>query len=168
MAQRPSRLAGWSIGHVLTHLARNADSHTWLLEGVAADEVRTQYPTPGMREADIAAGAGRSVGELREDLARACQRLEHAWNAVPDDAWDRECMFAAGMSRADDLPFRRLREVEVHHVDLGLAYAPRDWPHEYVVGELRRQLDGLRGRCDQHELAAWLLNRGPAPDLGPW
>ncbi|MGA0355459.1 MAG: maleylpyruvate isomerase N-terminal domain-containing protein, partial [Ilumatobacteraceae bacterium] len=28
---RPSRLPGWSVGHILTHLARNADSHVDML-----------------------------------------------------------------------------------------------------------------------------------------
>lgn len=166
--QRPSLLSGWSIGHVLAHLARNADSHTRLLEGVATGEVREQYPTRGMREADIAAGGGRNVGELRRDLTRACEQLELAWDAVPDDSWNLECKLRAGLRPAHELPFRRLREVEVHHADLGLAYSPQDWPDEYVAEELRRRLLTLRDRCDQRALTAWLLNRGPAPDLGPW
>lgn len=29
----PSRLPGWTIGHVLTHLARNADGHALRLDG---------------------------------------------------------------------------------------------------------------------------------------
>ena len=35
-ARRPSLLPGWSVGHVLTHIARNADSVVWRLEGAAA------------------------------------------------------------------------------------------------------------------------------------
>ena len=38
-ARRPSLLPGWSVGHVLTHIARNADSVVWRLEGAAAGEV---------------------------------------------------------------------------------------------------------------------------------
>ena len=44
VARGPSRLPGWSVGHVLTHLARNADSVVWRLEGAALGELRDQYP----------------------------------------------------------------------------------------------------------------------------
>lgn len=36
-ARQPSRLPGWSVGHVLTHLARNADAHTRRLEASPDD-----------------------------------------------------------------------------------------------------------------------------------
>jgi hypothetical protein len=29
-------------------------------------------------------------------------------------------------------------------------------------------LAGLPGRADERELMAWLLGRGPAPELQPW
>jgi maleylpyruvate isomerase len=61
-----------------------------------------------------------------------------------------------------------LRDVEVHHVDLDVGYSPADWPAELVAGELDRRLRGLPGRADPAELLAWLLDRGPAPGLGPW
>jgi uncharacterized protein (TIGR03083 family) len=32
-ARRPSLLPGWTVGHVLTHLARNGDSHVRMLDG---------------------------------------------------------------------------------------------------------------------------------------
>ena len=40
---RPSLLPGWTVGHVLTHLARNADSMTRVL--VAAGEARADLRT---------------------------------------------------------------------------------------------------------------------------
>ena len=43
-AAQPSLLPGWSIGHVLTHLARNADSHVGMLQ--AANEGRAAGPCP--------------------------------------------------------------------------------------------------------------------------
>ena len=36
--RRPSLLPDWSIGHVLTHLARNADSHLHMLEALTNHE----------------------------------------------------------------------------------------------------------------------------------
>ena len=43
-ARGPSQLPGWSVGHTLTHLARNADSVVWRLGGAAKGERRDQYP----------------------------------------------------------------------------------------------------------------------------
>ena len=167
-AAAPSLLPGWSRGHVVTHLARNADSLTWVLDGARLGEVRDQYPTEGMREADIEAGAGRSATELHDDLVTACARLVAAWVALDDDAWGRECRMRAGLCPAAELPFRRWREVEVHHVDLGLAYSPAEWPSDYVEAELVRLLPRLPDRADRNALAAWLLGRGDAPDLTAW
>jgi len=167
-AAGPSRLAGWTRGHVVTHLARNADSHTRVLEGARLGKVRDQYPTAGMREADIAAGAARTAADLLDDLATTCARLEAAWAALDGAGWDGECRMNAGPCPAFELPFRRLREVEAHHVDLGLAYSPADWPPAYVEGELARLLPRLPDRSDHNALAAWLLGRGDAPDLTAW
>ena len=83
----PCLLPGWTRAHLISHLARNADSHTWVLEGARIGEVRDQYPRPGMREADIEAGAGRDAAALLDDLRSASARLEAAWAAMPDDAW---------------------------------------------------------------------------------
>ncbi len=60
VARRPSRLPGWSAGHLLSHVARNADSVVWRLEGAARGELRDQYPGGlEQRRDDIEAGAGR-------------------------------------------------------------------------------------------------------------
>ena len=55
----PSLLPGWTRGHVLTHIARNADSFVRVLEAARRGEVVTQYEggVDG-RNADIEAGAG--------------------------------------------------------------------------------------------------------------
>lgn len=164
----PSRLPGWSRAHVVTHLARNADSHAFLIEGAALGEVRHQYPSPEARAADIEAGAGQPPRWLRDDLERACAGLEKAWDDLPDDRWDEKVVVTSGGRPAGELVFRRLREVEVHHVDLDTGYSSTDWPDSYVEGELARRLADLPDRTDRRSLVSWLLGRGPAPDLGPW
>src|SRR5919206_1227017 len=68
-ARRPSLLPGWTVGHVATHLARNADSHVRLLEAARRGEVADQYPGgAAQREAEIEAGAGRPAAELVADV----------------------------------------------------------------------------------------------------
>src|SRR5580658_1203131 len=54
----PSRLEGWTVGHVLTHLARNADSHTRMLRAALRGESVEQYAGGAEeRAANIEAGA---------------------------------------------------------------------------------------------------------------
>ena len=129
-ARRPSLLPGWTVGHVLTHLARNADSHVRLLEGAARGEVADQYAGgDAQRAADIEAGAGRPAAELVADVLEAAARLERTWENTPEEVWRiGEGRVSSGVWAVAELPFRRWREVEVHHVDLDLGYGPADWP----------------------------------------
>ena len=174
-ARRPSRLPDWTVGHVVTHLARNADSHVRMLEGAMAGRVVDQYEG-GLegRAADIAAGAGRPAAELVADLGRAIVDLEATWRRVAPEVW------AAGHARMGtgelcpcaELPSRRWREVEIHRADLGLGPEPADWPDAYVELELPRALAQLPGRlspADRAVLLAWLVGRADAPpELPPW
>ena len=41
--REPSALPGWTRGHVLSHLARNAESHVHVLQCAARGEVGEQY-----------------------------------------------------------------------------------------------------------------------------
>ncbi len=79
----PSRLEGWTVGHVMTHLARNADSHTRMLTAALHGEAVEQYAGGREeREGAIEAGSGRSAGELLDDTLRSIAELEAAWSAM--------------------------------------------------------------------------------------
>jgi maleylpyruvate isomerase len=174
-ARRPSRLPDWTVGHVVTHLARNADSHVRMLEGAMAGGVADQYEG-GLdgRAAEIADGAGRPAADLVTDLNRAIDDLDATWGRVPIEVW------ATGHGRMGngevcpcaEMPARRWREVEIHRVDLGLGAEPADWPDAYVELELPKALAQLPDRLsptDRARLLAWLVGRveGP-PGLPPW
>jgi maleylpyruvate isomerase len=174
-AAGPSLLPGWSVGHVLTHLARQADGHVRMLEAAAAGEVADQYDGgPEGRAAEIEAGAGRSAAELVADLAAATRRLEAAWDRTDAAVWAHG--FGRGtfgdLQPCADLPFRRWREVEVHHADLGLDFDPAQWSATFVDAELPRGLAALPCRLsldDRRQLLAWVLGRVTVPpDLPPW
>ena len=167
--RRPSLLPGWTVGHVLTHLARNADSHVRLLEAAARGEVADQYAGgDAQRAADIEAGAGRPVADLVTDVTNSAARLERTWDATPDEVWRAgQGRMSSGLWPVAELPFRRWREVEIHHVDLGLGYGPADWPEAYVAEELDRTL-ASRSPDDRRRLLAWLVGRAGVPELGPW
>lgn len=166
--REPSRLPNWSRAHLITHLARNADSFSWLVDGARLGERRQQYPEVGMRDRDIAAGSTRSKSELYEDLALVIEGLEVAWSKLGDDQWTIVQDGSSGELEMSEIVFRRLREVEIHHVDLDVGYSASDWPALYVEGELRRQLERLPGRADHTSLVAWLVGRSDVPEFDPW
>lgn len=149
-ARAPSLLPGWSRGHLLTHLARNADSHVRMLDGAMQGEVLEQYV--GGREgraAAIESGADRPPAELVEDVRASAARLDGAWDRMTPEAWEREVQPTRGSLPASMLPGARRREVEVHRVDLGLGYGPQDWPKDFVELELSQAIDGARDRLPE-------------------
>lgn len=176
VVRRPSLLPGWTIGHVLTHLARNADGHARRLAAALRGEDLPRYP--GGREqraSDIDAGAGRSAAALAEDVAASARELERVWQECESAGWPNAGFLGADEWPVTASPLRRRREVEIHHADLGMGYSPADWPDDYVAWELRESLAGLPGRLrdggDARRFLAWLIGRSPLPeklDLAGW
>jgi maleylpyruvate isomerase len=177
----PSRLPGWTIGHVLTHLARNADSIVRVLVAAEKGAVIDRYEGgQARRDGEIEAGAPRPATELVADVRITIWSLEQTWST--HTRWDGRSREAQGRELpVSELPFTRWREVEVHRADLGLGYEPRDWPAEYVRRDLRlmemrwnaRRPMGMTGLppaaldAPPHERLAWLLGRTPLGDLEP-
>ena len=126
VARRPSLLPGWSVGHLLTHIARNADSVAWRLEGAALGEVRDQYPGGlEQRSSDIENGAGRRAAELVDDVRRSAAAVERIMADLPAAAWDAPSRTSRGVVESSrDAVLSRWREVVVHHGDLGLGPVP--------------------------------------------
>jgi maleylpyruvate isomerase len=167
-ARQASRLPGWTVGHVLTHVARNADSVVHRLEGAARGELRDQYPGGlDQRRADIEAGADRSATDLVEDVRRSAAAVAQTMAELPAPAWDAPSRTSRGIVESSrDAVFSRWREVVVHHGDLGLR--PVTLPPALVEEWVTRELPQLTVRCDPAELLVWLIGRGPAPELAPW
>ena len=130
----PSLCDGWTRGHVLTHLARNADGIAATLAGALRGEIVERYPGGRTaRDAAIEDGAHRTFAELRADVEESAERLDRVLGAVADSgAWDRT---TAEERPAADWVFARVREVEIHRVDLRGSYTPDRWP-PFLVGEL--------------------------------
>jgi maleylpyruvate isomerase len=176
MAGAASLLPHWTRAHLLTHLARNADSNTQIFVAAARGEVVPQYPGgPDQRTNDIEAGRGRSAAELVADLAAAIDRLERAWDATTDDAWatGRGGSLSRGALALSEWVFSRWRETEVHHSDLALGFTWTSWSPGYVQEDLRRttmayqaqqpkgqeQLPAAALALVPNERLAWLLGR---------
>jgi maleylpyruvate isomerase len=175
-ARQPSRLPGWSVGHVITHLARNADGHIRRLEGALIGVEVPRYPGgPEQRDREIDEGEGRPAAEIVRDFKETAARLEAVWARSEHAGWPHAELRGPDKFDTSGSPLRRLREVEVHHVDLGLGYEPTDWPAEYVEWELPTTLARLPERlAGEHATAlllAWLIGRSPSPvgvELRPW
>jgi maleylpyruvate isomerase len=154
VARQPSLLPGWSVGHVLTHIARNADAHTRVVEAAAAGEVAPMYPGGAEgRAADIEAGSGRGAHELLADVIAAQRHLETAWAGLSHEAWADGLGLRSGPrpTTVADMAFIRWREVEVHHADLGLAH-PDHWdvlPPAYLDQEWRETTARLAERVPE-------------------
>jgi maleylpyruvate isomerase len=186
----PSLLPGWTVGHVLTHIARNADGQTNLLTWARTGVETPMYPGPAARAEGIEAGAGRPLREQIEDIRASHERFADAGAAMTAEAWTF-LIPATGQSAAA-VPWSRLREVEVHHVDLGAARTPSDWSDAFALRLLREIITGaaagappmiLRPYGIEHALtigtaanppviggptksiAAWLAGRGDGTDL---
>ncbi|MGW4052765.1 maleylpyruvate isomerase family mycothiol-dependent enzyme [Streptomyces sp. NPDC004779] len=135
----PSRLPGWTRGHVLAHLARNADALVNVIEG------RPMYASAEAREADIERDAPRPLDTQLADLRETAERFRAAAAAVPD--WSRTVELRNGVTdSASRIPFRRWVEVALHHVDLDRGYELEDLPEEFV----QREIDFLAERFAGH------------------
>ena len=173
-ARQASLLPAWSVGHVLTHLARNAESHVRMLEGAARGEVLTQYAGGAeSRNADIELGAGRSAAELVADVRATIYQLESVWAHTSAEGWQGRGLSLMGEVPMTDLVFRRWRETEIHRVDLGLGYTVAEWPADYVRIDLARMTAQWASRkpmgltdlpasalaLSPHDRLAWLWGR---------
>ncbi|HEY0534872.1 MAG TPA: maleylpyruvate isomerase family mycothiol-dependent enzyme [Actinoplanes sp.] len=148
----PSLLPGWTVGHVLSHVARNADAQTNLLTWARTGVETPMYASPDARVAGIEEGAARPLREQIEDIKASHERFADAGAAMPAQAWT--VVLPPTGQPAAAIPWARLREVEVHHVDLGDRYTPGDWSDAFALRLLREIAAGATG--------------GPSMILRPW
>ncbi|MEU7604724.1 maleylpyruvate isomerase family mycothiol-dependent enzyme [Streptomyces sp. NPDC040724] len=136
-----SHLPGWTRGHILAHLARNADALVNVFEG------RPMYESASARDADIARDAGRSLEEHLADLRDSGARF--LATTEPDQDWSRTVELRNGVTDlAANVPFRRWVEVDLHHVDLNIGYELHHLPEEFTDREIAFLADRWSGRPD--------------------
>jgi maleylpyruvate isomerase len=142
----PSLLPGWTRAHVVAHLALNGEALRDVLRG-EVDHVRVpMYESQEARDADIAELAEAEPAELRERLLATVPQFTEAALAVPPEVWERRFERTAGGQTLPlrAIPVMRLREIEIHHVDLACGYSPDDWSQpfaELVVEGMVKRLD---------------------------
>jgi maleylpyruvate isomerase len=177
----PSALTGWSRGHLLSHLARNADALVNLLTWARTGVETPMYAGPEQRAADIEAGAGRPADELRADLRDAGQRFAHAAAAITD--WTTKVRTRAAREiGAAEIPWLRVREVWVHLIDLDVGATVDELPDEIAWQLIGDTADSLTPRvlstAELHVTGRGTVRlgdgaptgelRGPAPRIAGW
>ncbi|MFI5715065.1 maleylpyruvate isomerase family mycothiol-dependent enzyme [Nocardia sp. NPDC051750] len=142
-----SALPGWTRGHVLAHISRNADSLVNLLLWAHTGVETPQYASTALRDADIELGAPRSLAEQRSDLVESADRLTGMARVLTAEQWQAEVRTRQGRPvGADRIPWMRLQELRIHHVDLGAGYTPAQWPADFVADLVAEVAADLSGR----------------------
>jgi len=167
-AREPSLLPGWTRGHVLSHIARNADGMVNLLNWARTGTETPMYASAESRSADIEAGARSPATDLTADVRESAARFAAEAAAMPDDAWTAQVRALRGPGfPAFAVLDRRLSEVEIHHVDLAAGYAPSDWPADFVADALHRVADSFTGRDDAPCCLVWAESAPHGYRIGP-
>lgn len=178
----PSLLPGWTRAHVVAHLTLNAEALDRVLTARRTGDPRPMYDSQEGRDADIEALARAEHAELRERLFAATTLFEQAYAAMTvGDAQAHFERTPGGQTiRVGNAPLMRLREVEIHHADLGAGYSHTDWPPEFsavLIESMTAFRDGPPFRVLARDLArTWQLGdgeggpvvAGDAADLGWW
>jgi maleylpyruvate isomerase len=140
----PSPLPGWSRGHVLAHLARNADGLRNLLIWARTGVETPQYASQQARDEAIEAGAGRPAAEQVADIAASAAAFDAEAATLSPAHWQVTVSGIRGRGHpALYTLWRRLSEVEIHHVDLAAGYRPADWPADFVTRRLQGVADNF-------------------------
>jgi maleylpyruvate isomerase len=174
-ARGDSLLPGWTRGHVLTHIARNADAlinlTVWARTGVPTP----MYPSREVRAATIEAQSGRPVDELRADIVESHGRFMDAVGAMSDDDWSKTWGEPDRVRPAPYILTMRRTELEVHHVDLDLDYTLAHWPEDFVEDLLDETVADMTARGTQpgftlvgnDDEGRWTVGAGGQTITGP-
>lgn len=132
----PSLLPGWTRGHVVAHLVLNAEGLAGALDGVREQRAVAMYASQEARDGDIEKLAGSDPSALRDRLLASTTAIGHAVAELDEQLDGGRIERTPGSDRtftAGRVGEMRLREVEIHHADLDLAYSWEDWPSEFTT-----------------------------------
>lgn len=158
----PSLLPGWTRGHVLAHLARNADGFVNLLTWARTGTETPMYPSREQRDADIEEGSARPAAAHVEDLRDSAERLRLAWETLDETAGDTKVRVGSGrILPARDIPSGRIREIEIHLVDLDCGLSFADLPPAHVDRYLAESVALFAARQQAGEPIPAITLEGP-------
>ena len=147
----PSGLPGWTRGHVVTHVARNAEALSRLLSWARTGIETPMYPSGQARDADIQSGASRPLLTQLDDLRSTAAAFAATAQQLSAEQWAATVGTRHGPVRACWVPWARVRELWLHLVDLDagvqidaipadistvLVRDLADWMHTRVTGRI--------------------------------
>lgn len=160
-----SSLPGWSLGHLLTHIARNADALGNLLHWARTGVETPMYESKEQRSDDINIGALRPAGKILADVVDSAARLQAAAAELEAADWTYEVRTAQGRTiPAATVPWLRLREVAIHHVDLGASF--HDLPPDLVRALIRDVVNYTRSKRGWPSLRIKSIDTGEVSEIG--
>ncbi|HKR48504.1 MAG TPA: maleylpyruvate isomerase family mycothiol-dependent enzyme [Pseudonocardiaceae bacterium] len=181
--REPSRLPGWTRGHVVTHVARNAEGLVRLLTWARTGIETPMYPSLQARAADIEAGAGRPQAEQLNDLRSTGAAFATATQQLSPEHWAATVRHRHGLVSASTVPWMRVREVWLHLVDLDagveLDVLPEDiatalvrdvagWMETRVPTRIELRIPGTEPVTFGPENSARVPVSGPVQELAGW
>jgi maleylpyruvate isomerase len=179
----PSRLPGWTRGHVVTHVARNAEGLVRLLTWARTGIETPMYPSIQDRDADIEAGVGRPVAEQLADLRGTGAAFTAAARELSPKHWAATVRTRHGSLAASAIPWARVREVWLHLVDLNagaeLDVLPEDiatalirdvahWMASRVPTRIELRIAGGEPVCFGPQTGIAVPISGPVQELAGW
>ncbi|WP_165807174.1 maleylpyruvate isomerase family mycothiol-dependent enzyme [Nocardioides currus] len=190
--RQASLLPDWTVGHVIAHLALNGEGLAGALHGVATGVPTPMYACQEARDDDIATLGVAAPSELRSRLMASTELFDREVADLPDDKWETTIERTPGNRafKARSTVLMRIREVEIHHADLGVGYTSADWspafctllldslrafsspvPFRVLARDLAQTWEYGEGEPtatvagDAHALAWWLTGRGTGETL---
>jgi maleylpyruvate isomerase len=156
-----SALPGWTRAHVVAHLTGNALGLINLTRWAATGTETPMYPSKEARASEIDRRAALPWDELLADHTKASGALRSALLGLTEPLAERALRLGSG-ARADawGLGAIRIREVEIHRVDLAADYMASDWSSNFTLRTLSELTPFFR---DQREVPVRVLR---ATDTG--
>lgn len=142
-SSRPTRLPGWTLGHLVAHLRLNAESHIRVLDAARSGLTIDQYEGGSKgRAAAIEHDSTRPLHDLIRELHEANQVLEATWESMTEQDWRQPTRMRAGDRPAHVSLWARWRETLLHAVDLDLGYCSDDWPSAFATAGIDINVNG--------------------------
>ncbi|MGH3824310.1 MAG: maleylpyruvate isomerase family mycothiol-dependent enzyme [Pseudonocardiaceae bacterium] len=164
----PSRLPGWTRGHVITHVARNAEGLVRLLTWARTGIETPMYPSMEARAADIEAGAARPLAEQLDDVCRTAAAFAAAASQLSAQHWRTMVRTRHDAVPALVVPWARAREVWLHLVDLGTGIEIDVVPEDVATALVRDVASWMDTRVS-HRIEVQVSGEEPAvfgPETG--
>jgi maleylpyruvate isomerase len=126
----PSRLPGWSRGHVLAHMVNAGDGVARQVEYAARGELIEFYDGGrDGRNAAIEADAKLPASAHQERVGRVIGRLSRTWPEIGSPLWDQRVAYRDGT--VVDVALTWWRELRIHLVDLDAGVGADTWSEEF-------------------------------------